>query len=119
MLAHAKEHNFSTSVIIGSCPEQKQEAMMFVTRTVHDAPLALKLLTDTTGLEEKQEKNYGDILTLKYETECFSKAVEAVWRLQDISTHKTTMCIFCTMTISLKIKVKPIVPVRSMKAHIG
>lgn len=91
--------------------------MMFVTRTVHDAPLALKLLTDIAGLEEKQEKNYENILTLQYETECFSKSVAAVWRLQDISTHKTTMCIYCTMTISLKMKVKQIVPVRSMKAH--
>jgi len=78
MLVRVKEHNFSTSIIIGSCPEEKQEAVVFVTRTVHDAPLALKLLTDTADLEEKQGKNYENILTLQYETECFSKAVEAV-----------------------------------------
>jgi len=53
-----EEHDFSTSIIIGCCPEEKQEAVMFVTRTAHDAALALKLVTDTASLEEKQEMNY-------------------------------------------------------------
>jgi hypothetical protein len=73
-----EEHNFSTSIITGSCPEEKQEAVMFVTRTVHDAPLALKLLTDIASLEEKQEMNYENILTLQFKTQCFSKAIEVV-----------------------------------------
>jgi hypothetical protein len=73
-----EEHNFSTSIIIGSCPEEKQKAVMFVTRTANDAPLALKWLIDTASLEEKQEMDYENSLTLHFEAECFSKATEAV-----------------------------------------
>jgi hypothetical protein len=51
---------------------------MFVTQTVHSAPLALKLLTDTASLEKKQEMNYENILTLQFEEEWFSKTIEAV-----------------------------------------
>jgi len=49
-----------------------------LTRTVHDAPLTLKLLTDTASLEEKQEMNYENILTPQFEAECLSKAFETV-----------------------------------------
>jgi hypothetical protein len=47
-----------------SLSEEKQEAVIFVTRTVHDVPVTLQFLTDTTSLEEKQVMNYGEILTL-------------------------------------------------------
>ena len=51
---------------------------IFIGQSVQDEPLALKSLIDAASLQEKQEINYENILTLQLEAECLSKEIEAV-----------------------------------------